>query len=303
MEDIMARIMMLDDCDKSVLNCHDVEEVIVRVQTPRQFVEIVKLCAWGVTEWLDHSPQASEADSRLYHESFAHPVLFLTSGVKDTLVFGGGDFALAAEIRRHHTVRRIQIIDWDREFMELAKKHLGTLHRNTWKDNRIRVRVEDVFEYLPRINKKFHVVFGDLVDLPSWNSLLPDAGKHIKNVLAPNGRFVNQSGNGNDIEAPRKAFLAGLAEIAPHFRFFWIYGPDIPFFRYRQFFVIATDDERFNPLAFTEAEINSRIKRRIGTGLEEYSGIRHRGMFALSRKYRTEIRAVLGNKFPQYEYI
>src|SRR3989344_5042828 len=243
MEDIMARIMMLDDCDKSFLNCHDVEEVIVRVQTPRQFVEIVKLCAWGVTEWLDHSPQASEADSRLYHESFAHPVLFLTS------------------------------------------------------------RVEDVFEYLPRINKKFHVVFGDLVDLPSWNSLLPDAGKHIKNVLAPNGRFVNQSGNGNDIEAPRKAFLAGLAEIAPHFRFFWIYGPDIPFFRYRQFFVIATDDERFNPLAFTEAEINSRIKRRIGTGLEEYSGIRHRGMFALSRKYRTEIRAVLYDKFPQYEYV
>lgn len=299
----MARIMMIDDCDEGLLNGHDVEEVVVREHTSRQFVEIVRTRAWGITEWLDHSPQAAEADSRLYHESFAHPVLFLTSGVKDALVLGGGDFALAAEILRHHTVRRIQIIDWDREFMELAKKHLATLHRNTWKDSRIRVRVKDVFEYLPKISERFHVVFGDLVDLPSWNSLLPDAGKHIKNVLTQNGKFVNQSGNGNDIEAPRKAFLAGLAEIAPHFRFFWIYGPDMPFFRYRQFFVIATDDERFNPLAATEAEINAKIKRMTDTGLEEYSGIRHRGMFALSRKYKTEIRAVLYDKFPQYEYI
>lgn len=299
----MARIVMLDDCDKGVLNGHDVEKIIVREQTSRQFVEIVKLCAWGVTEWLDHSPQASKADSRLYHESFAHPVLLLADEIQDALVLGGGDFALAAEIRRHHTVRRIQIIDWDRDFMELAKKHLGTLHRGAWKDSRVRVRVEDVFEYLPRINEKFHVIFGDLIDLPSWNSLLPDAGKYIKNALLQNGKFVNQSGNGNDIDAPRKAFLKGLAQIAPHFRFFWIYGPDIPFFRYRQFFVIATDDRSFNPLAETEAEINARIKRRIGIGLEEYSGIRHRGMFALSWRYKTEIRAVLGGKFPQYEYI
>lgn len=299
----MARIMMLDDCDEGVLNGHDVEKIIVRKQTSRQFVEIVKLCAWGVTEWLDHSPQASKADSRLYHESFAHPVLLLADEILDALVLGGGDFALAAEIRRHRTIRRILVIDWDREFMELAKKHLRALHRNAWKDSRIRVRVEDVFEYLPKLNEKFHVVFGDLVDLPSWNSLLPDAGKHIKNVLVPNGKFVNQSGNGNDIEAPRKAFLKGLAQIAPYFRFFWIYGPGIPFFRYRQFFVIATDDERFNPLAATEAEINSKIKRRIGICLEEYSGIRHRGMFGLSQRYKIEIRAVLGDKFPQYEYI
>lgn len=299
----MARIIMLDDCDEGVLNGHDVEEIIVRVKTARQFVEIVRARAWGITEWLDHSPQASETDSRLYHESFGHPVLLLAGGVKHVLVLGGGDFALATEILHHRTVRRILIIDWDREFMELAKKHLEALHRNAWKDSRVRVRVEDVFEYLPKINEKFHVVFGDLVDLPSWNSFLPDAGKHIKNALVPNGKFVNQSGNGNDIDAPRKTFLTGLAQIAPHFRFFWIYGPDIPFFRYRQFFVIATDDKSFNPLAFTEAEINSKIKRRIGIGLEEYSGIRHRGMFALSRRYKTEIRAVLGDKFPQYEYI
>ena len=100
-----------------------------------------------------------------------------------------------------------------------------------------------------------------------------------------------------------KKFLKGLAELAEDFKFIWIYKTTIPFFGYEQMFTIATDDASFNPLSVAKEEIDEMIRERIRGPLHQFSDAVYHGAFALSPYSKREIRAVLGDKFPQFNFI
>lgn len=217
-------------------------------------------------------------------------------------MLGGGDFALAHELTLYPNVADIHIIDWDSEFEELAKEHLKPIHHDSWKDPRVRIETghPDVFEYLPQTSEHYDIIFGDLTDLSVAEGLLPNFGSYVKKCLVPKGKFITQAGELSRVPVVLKKFLDGLRFLAPHFRYFWISRTHIPFFGYEQAFILATDDESFNPLFSSARNIDYLIQSRPRISLSDYSGAIHHSIFALEPALKQAIYAVLGPKFPQY---
>lgn len=299
----------VDRCDYGIMRCHQVNRPILKVKTSRQLVEIDEYENFGVGLCLDGSPQCSQGDSEKYHQLFVHPVLMPLSD-RDLRVgiLGGGDFGLVNEVRKYENVRYIKLIDWDKEFLAIAIKHLEPIHQGAWQDERLVIYCDDVFQYLPKKDELFHVIFADLTDIATASDLLPGFGLHVKNHLLENGVFVTQAGDGSATPHALELFLEGLKNIEPCFRYFWILREHIPFFGYEQAFVIATDSAAFNPfdkMCYRPDRpyyrIDALIKKKAGL-LNEYSGAVHHGAFALPPAIKEKIYQVLGQKFAKQLY-
>jgi spermidine synthase len=313
----MPEIWKEDLCDYGVVRAHLARKQVVLTVTHRQIVDIADYANFGRGLMLGDPkdgimwPQCSRNDSEQFHQAAVHPsMLFEENKDLSIGIFGGGECGAWNQysIYPKDIVRRGTIFDWDPEFVAIAKKYLHCIHKGSWKDtDRLNFVFANVFEHLPelvRLGVVYDKIHGDLVDLASWKRFRPDVYKLIKKILRRNGTFTNQSGNGDETRREIRKFVGGLREAAEEFTYIWVYKTrNIPFFGYDQLFTVMTDNSSFNPLAKTKEEIDAKILQLFDKPLAQYSGAIHHGMFALSRRYKEEIRAAIGNKFPQYYLI
>ncbi len=176
-----------------------VTKVLAQGKTKFQEYLFFKSAMHGVCIALDGDIQSCASDEAIYHEALVHPAMLTHPNPKTVLIMGGGEGATAREVLRHNCVERVIMVDIDREFVELCKRHIPSWGEEAFADARLDVHYQDIYQYLKTCRHIFDVVIGDLIDIQDWQS--PAAalyGKEfyqlLQNHMADDAVIATQAG-------------------------------------------------------------------------------------------------------------
>jgi spermidine synthase len=252
-----------------------------RVQTlesPYQRVEVYDTPQFGKLFRLDGRLMTSEKDEFFYHECMTHPALLTHPNPQSVLVIGGGDGGSSEEIFKHPSVRRVVMAELDAAVIDVARQHLGQIHKGALNDPRLEIRIGDGFEYVKGTDEKFDLIVLDLTDpdTPAFHLYSEEFFRLCRERLNPGGMMTLHLGT--PVYAPetvrknaaslRRVFkqVHPLALFIPLYGSLWCLG-------------IASDVA--SPRLMTADAISARLReRRIG-GLKYYNAEVHGGLFAL----------------------
>ena len=153
----------------------------------------------GVCISLDGDLQSCASDEAIYHEALVRPAMQAHKNPKSVLIMGGGEGATAREVLRHNSVERVVMVDIDREFVALCKKHIPSWGAAAFSDARLELLHMDINEYLKEPQEKFDIVIGDLIDVADWDSPVAalygeDLYRRLKGVLKSGAVIATQAG-------------------------------------------------------------------------------------------------------------
>jgi spermidine synthase len=185
-------------------------ELLYYGQSPYQRQEFVKTADGKIRFLLNGYNQFESGDwDAAYHESFAHPALsFIESEKKDisVLVLGSGDGLLLREIEKHSEVKKITIVDIDKEVIESAKNldFVKNLNKDSFSDPRLKIVIDDAFQYVRKTKEQFDIVYIGF-PTPSDYNLLRLYSKEfyfgVAGILSEDGVAVVQTNSyGSPIE-------------------------------------------------------------------------------------------------------
>lgn len=222
-----------------------VENIIAKGKTPFQEYLFFESKMHGVCISLDGDIQSCESDEGMYHEALVHPAMLAHPNPKTVLIMGGGEGATAREILAHKSVTKVVMVDIDKEFVELCKKHIPSWGESAFSDSRLEVLYMDINEYLASCTQMFDIVIGDLIDVHDWDSpagFLYGEGlyKTIKPLLNPNAIIATQGGALDTQESTNhKRIREMMGRVFTDVR---SYGVIVPSFYHLWGFVMASDD-------------------------------------------------------------
>jgi spermidine synthase len=248
------------------------------IDSPYQHVEVYDTPQFGKLFRLDGRLMTSEKDEFFYHECMTHPALLTHPNPQSVLVIGGGDGGSSEEIFKHPSVKRIVMVELDAAVIDVARAHLGEIHRGALDDPRLEIRIGDGYEYVKNASEKFDLVVLDLTDpdTPAFRLYSEEFFRLCRERLNPGGMLTLHLGT--PVYAPetvrknaahlRRVFkqVHPLALFIPLYGSLWCLG-------------VASDSA--NPRLLSAETIAARLReRRIG-GLKYYNAELHGGLFAL----------------------
>jgi spermidine synthase len=149
--------------------------------------------------YLNNNLQFSTFDEYRYHEMLVHPAMSFAKKIDNILVLGGGDGLAAREILKYKAVKKIILVDLDKEMTELFKfNNLFTKMNNySFQNNKVEIINQDAFVWLNQNKKrKFDVVIVDFPDPSNFSlgKLYSTSFYHnLKQVLSKDAVIVIQS--------------------------------------------------------------------------------------------------------------
>ena len=133
-------------------------------ESPYQRVEVYDTPQFGKLFRLDGRLMTSEKEEFFYHECMTHPALLTHPNPQSVLVIGGGDGGSSEEIFKHPSVKRIVMAELDAAVIDVARTHLGAIHRGALDDPRLEIKIGDGYEYVKNTAEKFDLIVLDLTD-------------------------------------------------------------------------------------------------------------------------------------------
>jgi spermidine synthase len=248
------------------------------VESPYQRVEVYDTPQFGKLFRLDGRLMTSEKEEFFYHECMTHPALLTHPNPQSVLVIGGGDGGSSEEIFKHPSVKRIVMAELDAAVIDVARTHLGAIHRGALDDPRLDIRIGDGFDYVRNATEKFDLIVLDLTDpdTPAFHLYSEEFFRLCRDRLNAGGILTLHLGT--PVYAPetvrknaanlRKVFkqVHPLALFIPLYGSLWCLG-------------VASDTA--NPRLLGAETIAARLReRRIGS-LNYYNAELHGGLFAL----------------------
>jgi len=177
---------------------HGVTELLAYKRTAYQEMIIVKTGVYGKALILDGKWQSSTGDEFLYHEALVHPAMLFQGSPKKVLVLGGGEGATIREVLRWKSVKRVVMVDIDREVVEACKVHLPEMHQGAFEDPRVELVFGDALQYLDTTSERWDVIISDLSDPieegPSFQLFTREFFEKVRRALHPDGYFIVQAG-------------------------------------------------------------------------------------------------------------
>lgn len=197
----------------------EVSEVIFSGTTAvGQKVDVVRGPHFGAMIFIDGEGQSAQEDEFIYHEALVHPVMAAGPPPETVLIVGGGEGATAREVLRWPSVRRVKMVDFDREFVELCRTKLPSWSAGAFDDPRLEVAYEDINTWEVRMREPaFDVV---IVDLP--DSFLLDSA-FMTMIRSWGGRVAVQTGAFSPFQLEEVHRRAGIGAV--------LYRVYVPFFQ------------------------------------------------------------------------
>ncbi|MGN9819417.1 polyamine aminopropyltransferase [Streptomyces sp. SD11] len=196
---LASAAVLVDDFERSARHAMYGRDVRVAMHTDVQDVVLT-----GGTDgsrldlYLDGRLRVSGSDERRYHEALVHPAM--NGPHARVLVLGGGDGLAVREVLRHRGVRRVDVVELDTEFVELARTDpaLSALNGHAYEDPRVRVVAADAFGWLRQAPRNaYDVVVSDLPDPENTSSTKLYSQEFYglaRAVLGDGGRLVVHAG-------------------------------------------------------------------------------------------------------------
>lgn len=119
---------------------------------------------FGRALFLDSVLELASSDEFIYHEHLVLPALLRHPNPKRVLVQGGGDGLALREVLRDPRVEQVVLVELDPMVVDACRDHLSGLHRGSFDDPRVRIEIQDIFDYLSSDPPSFDVVYVDLLD-------------------------------------------------------------------------------------------------------------------------------------------
>ena len=256
---------------------------LASVRSPFQHIEVFDTPQWGRLFRLDGAFMTSEGDEYLYHEPIVHAAAIAHPAPRSALVVGGGDGGSTEELLKHPTMARVVIAELDEAVIEVAREHLGPIHRGAFDDPRVEVRIGDGLATARGSGERFDLVVLDLTDpdTPARQLYTAEFFALAKQRLAPGGALALHVGS--PIYQPERVrrLLADLATVFPVLRPMGLYVP-----LYGAYWGLAVAAETLDPCALEPAEVDARLRARGIADLRFLNGDTHRALFALPNDYR-----------------
>lgn len=258
-----------------------IDKLYYQGKTKYQFVECFYNQFLGKVLFLDKKIQSAQIDEYIYHESLVHPVLLTHSFPQKVLVLGGGEGATLREALKHKTVKKVTMVDIDRDLVKLCQKYLPEWSEGAFSNPNTNLIFEDARRFVEKTGEKFDVVISDLTEPveegPSVFLFTKEFFKKIFEVLKEDGLFVLQAGSTDPFYNQFFCSLAKtLEKVFPFVRPYWTF---VISFSLPWGFIMASKGD--DPLGLNENEILRRIRSRGIKKLKFYHSGLHKGYFAL----------------------
>lgn len=269
---------------------YSVKNIHYRGKSKYQNIEILTLAFVGKALVLDGKIQSSELDEHVYHEALVHPAMVLHGSPRRVLILGGGEGATAREVLRFRSVNEVVMVDIDEDVIRVSKEHLPQWHRGAFDDPRLKLVIQDGYEYVmnaAKTGEKFDVIISDLADPteggPAYKLYTKEFYEAIKRILADDGVFVTQATSLSYLVTTHAIIRNTVASV---FKYVASYSVFIKSFDDEWSFVIASDTR--DPGSLSPESVDQKLKELVEGENRFYDGISHLRMFALP-KYAREI--------------
>lgn len=270
-----------------------VHSVLLKKKTKYQKVEIAELGLFGKSLILDGKIQSTVFDEFIYHEALVHPVMLSHPSPENVLVIGGGEGATIREVLRHRTVKRCDMVDLDREVVDICKKHLPEMHQGSFNDPRVNLFFEDGRKYLEQCeDNTYDIVIMDSTDPieygPSYLLFTVEFFKIVKKKLREKGAIVIQS----NMVRPGDVLCFGsvLKTLSKVFPISYGYYTYVPAFFTEWGFTVGSKGPDIRK--FGSEELDKIIRKRIKGKTKFISGDVIHKMLVIPKNIQEEIKAV-----------
>ncbi len=292
---------LCDEVSSNLAQLHRIKQVIFSGRTEFQSIEVVNTGSFGVCLVLDGKIQSSERDEFIYHEALVHPAMLSHTCPETAFIAGGGEEATLREVLNHKTVKRVVMVDIDREVVDICRRFLTSFHRGSFDDPRLELHFTDARKYLQETKEKFDVVIIDLVEPlkkgPACLLYTREFYQLVKERLNPGGIMSVQSGACGWTNLQN--FTAIINTLKNVFAIVCPYQAYVPSFV--DLWGFATASQIINPASLSPEEIDSRISSRLLRMPRSYDGLSHLTAFSLPKHTRHQLaitRRVITDKKP-----
>ncbi len=281
-----------DEVSSDLVQLHSIKHVLYSGRTEFQSIDIIDTGSFGICLVLDGKIQSSEMDEFIYHEALVHPAMLSHSHPETVFIAGGGEGATLREVLAHNTVKKVTMIDIDKQVIDVCRQFLSAIHQGSFDDSRAEIYFTDARKYLEETRDKFDVIIIDLVEPletgPACLLYTQEFYQLIKEKLNPGGIMSVQSGasgwtNLNNFTAIINTLKSVFSLVCPY----QIYIPS-----FVDMWGFATASQTLDSSRLSPAEIDSRISASISKELRSYDGLSHQALFTLSKHLRQELAAI-----------
>jgi len=239
----------------------------VQMDTSKQSVDILQTKYWSKMLFLDGCLQSTTRDEVIYHNALVHPLLDTLVSKESILILGGGEGATAREVLRWTPVKRVIMIEYDKELVECMKKHGSNWSRGAFQNNRLKVFYQDAWEFM-KYEQEYDGVIVDLTDpdckKENWAELLNSIMKSIKKTK---GGFVMNAGLYVPWNTSKLIEIVNLIKsicyLNKEFKYY-IYTVFVPSFNGEWAFILVSHMQKF----MLEPEFSDRIPAWIRRGIK-----------------------------------
>ena len=147
------------------MQTYKIVEVIHNSQSSdAQEILIFENPEYGRMLTLDGIVQLTEKGHHPYHEMMGIMPLMAHGNVRNVLIVGGGDGAMAEHVLRYNQVKEVTLVDIEKGIFELAKEHLRFACKDVFADKRLEAITGDGAKFVEETNKFFDLIIVDSTD-------------------------------------------------------------------------------------------------------------------------------------------
>ena len=173
-----------------------ITEIIYKSKTEYQDLVIFETPFFGRVLALDNVIQTTERDEAAYHEMITHVPILAHGSVEDVLIIGGGDGGALRDVLKHSAIKKVTMVEIDRNVVELCQKFLPSISDGAFGDPRSELIIADGLSFVKETDQRFDLIIVDSTDPigPSLPLFSDEFYSDCRKVLRPDGIFICQSG-------------------------------------------------------------------------------------------------------------
>ena len=279
-------------CDRispDLIQLHSIKGVLYSGRTRFQSIDIINTGSFGTCLVLDGKIQSSKEDEFVYHEALVHPSMIAHPCPETVFIAGGGEGATLREVLAHKSVKRVVMVDIDKEVVDICRRFLPLFHQGAFEDQRVELFHDSARAYLTESGERFDVIVIDLPDPlekgPAYLLYTQEFYQLVGERLPPNGIISVQAGSATWTELSN--FIAVNNTLRTVFPIVRPYQVDIPSFGGSWGFSSAS--RNLDPMRLSPEEVDNIVSSRLSKSLKFYDGLTHQGIFSLPKHLRLKL--------------
>jgi spermidine synthase len=266
-----------------------VERELVRTRSQYQEILVMENPVYGRMLFLDGFVMTTEKDEFVYHEMLSHVPMVVHGSARDVLIIGGGDGGILREVLRHPTVGRVDMVEIDREVVDVSREHLPVIGCS-FGDPRAHLHYEDGAAFVRRTPGRYDVILVDSTEPIGPGKALYASRFYAdcRDALRAGGVFAAQALSAWVQEAEQKAMFSNLRKVWPHVEPYVASIPTYPGGLWT--FALCAQ----GPVTRTAPD--EQYARRIAEGCRYYNPQIHHSAFCLPTFLRDKLKPPTGTR-------